>query len=117
MRLCWQIYRLPASRMSTETPRRQETSVFASPPPTVEGAENAAKHTMKSAKQIIFRYNDDPTTDEIDLDMDGDKSIPEQGVRIERKGQRWKVQPVNVETNTTEPFEVPVHRVFLISEF
>jgi hypothetical protein len=72
---------------------------------------------MKSAKQIIFRYNDDPTTEEIDLDMDGDKSIPEQGVLIERKGQRWKVQRVSVETNTTEPFEVPVHRVFLIREF
>jgi hypothetical protein len=83
----------------------------------VDDTENTAKHTMKSAKQIIFRYNDDPTTEEVDLDMDGDKSIPEQGVLIERKGQRWKVLRVNVETNATEPFEVPVHRIFLISEF
>jgi hypothetical protein len=42
---------------------------------------------MKSAKQIIFRDNDDPTTEEADLDMDGDKSIPERGVLIERKMQ------------------------------
>jgi hypothetical protein len=68
---------------------------------------------MKSAKQIVFRYNDDPTTEEIDLDMDGDKSAPEQGSVIERRGERWKVLRVNVETNTAEPFEVPVHRVFL----
>jgi hypothetical protein len=33
--------------------------------------------TVKPAKQIVFRYNGDPTTEEIDLDMDGDKSVPE----------------------------------------
>ena len=43
---------------------------------------------MKSAKQIIFRYNGDPTTEEIDLDMDGEKSTPEQGSAIERNGER-----------------------------
>jgi hypothetical protein len=72
---------------------------------------------MKSAKQIIFRDNDDPTTEEVDLDMDGDKSISERGVLIERKMQRWKVLRVNVETNSTKPLEVALHRVFLISEF
>jgi hypothetical protein len=72
---------------------------------------------MKSAKQIVFRYNDDPTTEEIDLDMDGEKSTPEQGSAIERKGERWKVLGVNVETNAAEPFEVPIHRVFLAKEF
>jgi hypothetical protein len=34
---------------------------------------------MRVAKQIVFRYNGDPTTEEIDLDMDGDKSVPEHG--------------------------------------
>jgi len=72
---------------------------------------------MRPAKQIVFRYNDDPTTEEIDLDMDGDKSTPERGSFIERKGARWKVLRVNVETNAAEPFEVPVHRVFLTNEF
>jgi hypothetical protein len=46
---------------------------------------------MRVAKQIVFRYNGDPTTEEIDLDMDGDKSAPEQGSVIDRKGERWKV--------------------------
>jgi hypothetical protein len=71
---------------------------------------------MRSAKQIVFRYNGDPTTEETDLDMDGDKSAPEQGSFIERKGERWKVVQVNVEMNLIEPFEVPIHRVYLTNE-
>ena len=71
---------------------------------------------MRVAKQIVFRYNDDPTTEEIDLDMDGDKSVPKQGSFVERKGERWKVVQVNVETNVSEPFEVPIHRVFLTNK-
>jgi hypothetical protein len=72
---------------------------------------------MRPAKQIVFRYNDDPTTEEIDLDMDGEKSAPEQGSVIKRKGERWKVVEVKVEINAAEPFEVPIHRVFLTNEF
>jgi hypothetical protein len=68
---------------------------------------------MRVAKQIVFRYNGDPATEEIDLDMDGDKSIPKEGSFIERKGARWRVTQVNVERNVAEPFEVPIHRVFL----
>jgi hypothetical protein len=34
----------------------------------------------------VFRYNDDPTAEEIDLDMDGEESTPERGAFIERKG-------------------------------
>jgi hypothetical protein len=71
---------------------------------------------MRSAKQIVFRYNGDPTTEEIDLDMDGDKSVPEQGSLIDRRGERWKVVQVNVERSVTEPFEVPIHRVFLTNK-
>jgi hypothetical protein len=71
---------------------------------------------MKPAKQIVFRYNGDPATEEIDLDMDGDKSVPEQGSFIERKGEQWKVVQVNVEANVSEPFQAPIHRVFLTNE-
>jgi hypothetical protein len=52
---------------------------------------------MRVAKQIVFRYNGDPTTEEIDLDMDGDKSVPKQGSFVDREGERWKVVQVNVE--------------------
>ncbi len=71
---------------------------------------------MKPAKQIVFLYNGDPTTEEIDLDMDGDKSVPEQGSFIERRGERWKVIQVNVETSANEPFQAAVHRVSLTNE-
>jgi hypothetical protein len=72
--------------------------------------------TVKPAKQIVFRYNGDPTTEEIDLDMDGDKSVPEQGSFIERRGELWKVVQVNVESSVSEPFQARIHRVFLTNE-
>ena len=72
---------------------------------------------MKSGKQIVFRYNNDPSTEEIDLDMDDEKSLPERGSFITRKGKRWKVTQVKVEPSATEPFEVPIHRVFLTNDF
>jgi hypothetical protein len=72
--------------------------------------------SVKPAKQIVFRYNGDPTTEEIDLDMDGDKSVPEQGSVVERKGERWKVVQVNVETSISEPFAARIHRVFLTNK-
>jgi len=72
---------------------------------------------MRAAKQIVLRYNVDSTTEEIDLHMDGDKSVPEQGSFVDRKGERWKVLQINVETSVTEPFEVPIHRVFLTNKF
>ena len=71
---------------------------------------------MRSAKQIVFRYNGDPTTEETDLGMDGDKSVPGQGSFIDRRGERWKVVEVNVETSAEEPFAVPIYRVFLSNE-
>ena len=71
---------------------------------------------MRAGKQIVFRYNGDPTTEEMDLDMDGDKSVPEQGCFIERKGERWKVVQVNVETSISEPFAARIHRVFLTNK-
>jgi hypothetical protein len=71
---------------------------------------------MRAAKQIVFRYNGDPTTEESDLDMDGDKSVPEPGSFIDRRGERWKVAQVSMETSMAEPFAVPIYRVFLTNK-
>ena len=71
---------------------------------------------MRSAKQIVFRYNGDPTTEERDLDMDGDKSVPEQGSFIDRRGEPWKVVQVRMERSAEEPFAVPIYRVSLTNE-
>ena len=71
---------------------------------------------MRAAKQIVFRYNGDPTTEETDLDMDGDKSVPEQGSFVDRRGERWKVAQVSMETSVAEPFAVPIYRVSLTNK-
>jgi hypothetical protein len=71
---------------------------------------------MRVAKQIVFQYNGDPTTEESDLDMDGDKSVPEPGSFIDRRGERWKVAQVSMETRMAEPFAVPIYRVSLTNE-
>jgi hypothetical protein len=71
---------------------------------------------MRVAKQIVFQYNGDPTTEESDLDMDGDKSVPEPGSFIDRRGERWKVAQVSMETSMAEPFAVPIYRVSLTNE-
>ena len=71
---------------------------------------------MRRAKQMVFRYNGDPTTEESDLDMDGDKSVPEPGTLIERRGERWKVVQVNMERSVEETFAVPIYRVFVTNE-
>ena len=49
---------------------------------------------MRTARQIIFRYNGDPAAEEIDLDMNDDKTVPEQGSFVDHKGERWKVVQV-----------------------
>jgi hypothetical protein len=48
--------------------------------------------------------------------MDGDKSVPEQGSLIERRGERWKVAQVSMETSAEEPFAVPIYRVSLTNK-
>jgi hypothetical protein len=48
--------------------------------------------------------------------MDGDKSVPEQGSFIDRRGERWKVIQVNVERSAEEPFAVPIYRVSLTNK-
>jgi hypothetical protein len=66
--------------------------------------------TGKKRYSLFYRFRDitDPTTEEIDLDMDGDKSVPEQGSFIQRRGKPWQVVRVNVRTMTnTQSEKVP----------
>jgi len=67
---------------------------------------------MRSAKQIVFQYNGDPTTEESDLDMDGEKSVPEQGSFIDRRGERGKVAKSAWRQVRKNP-SVPIYRVYL----
>jgi hypothetical protein len=71
---------------------------------------------MRIAKQMVFRYNGDLPTEESDLDMDGDKSVPEPGSLIDGRDERWKVAQVSMETSAEEPFAVPIYRVSLTNK-
>jgi hypothetical protein len=52
----------------------------------------------------------------VEQDLDGDVSIPERGFVIERKGTRWRVVAINVETSVTEPAMIPIYRIFLTNQ-
>ncbi len=63
-------------------------------------------------KQIIYRYNGDAKTEEVEDDFHGD-TWHKDGDRITRNGKKWKVVAINDETTAAGPMMVPVHRVFL----
>lgn len=72
---------------------------------------------MKSPKQIVYRYNGDASTDEVEVDVDGDQEVPQKDSIITRRGSRWKVVAVIVEESVSVPKALPVHRVFLTNQF
>jgi hypothetical protein len=76
---------------------------------------------MKSPKQIVYRYNGDESTEEVEFDSDGDQQVPQKDSIITRKGGRWKVVHVITETvgapHATPTAPVPIHRVFLTNQF
>ena len=68
------------------------------------GARGAARDDrtvlMNSAKQIVYRYNGDPNSQEFGDDLLGQTRVPDLGTTIERNGELWKVVKVDVETRT-----------------
>ncbi len=71
---------------------------------------------QNSAKQIVFRYNGDPASDEVEVDLNGEASIPEKGWVIKRKDKSWSVVQVNVETSLSAEGPTPVVLVFLTDQ-
>jgi hypothetical protein len=65
----------------------------------------------KQARQFVFRYNGDPTSDEVVPDLDAEVPIPEAGNRIERSGKNWRV--VHIIKDLSATGAIPVVRVFL----
>ena len=64
-------------------------------------------------KQIVYRYNADPSTDEIVQYLEGEITVPEKGGLIKRTQKQWKV--VNV--FKTFGKGIPIHTVFLTDNF
>jgi hypothetical protein len=67
---------------------------------------------MRAAKQIVFRYNGDPTTEETISTWTVTNLLPSQGPSLTAE-ESWKVAQVSMETRAEEPFAVPIYRVFL----
>jgi hypothetical protein len=65
----------------------------------------------KNAKQVVYRYNGVAASDEVEVDLDGDLSIPEQGQLVNRNGKLWKCAGSITELSSTGA--IPVVRVFL----
>jgi len=66
---------------------------------------------MGTAKQMVFRYNGDPATEEHVADLRGEETIPTQGAIVERNRKHWKVVAVHKEETVTTPKAIPVYHI------
>jgi hypothetical protein len=68
---------------------------------------------MNESREIVYRYNGDPKSEEFEQDLHGVVRIPQKGTVIARKGKRWTVIHVNKEIKMTAVRTIPVYRVYL----
>ena len=71
---------------------------------------------MKDGKQIVWRYDGDAKSDDVQQDLEGEIAVPEKDSVIMRKGRRWKAVQINEQRELTAN-SVPIYRVFLASKF
>ena len=65
---------------------------------------------MSSARHFVYRYEEDPDSDEVVFDQHGAIAIPRQGSIVERRTAQWSVTSVKVEVFSAE---TPIFRVSL----
>jgi hypothetical protein len=70
----------------------------------------------KAAKQIVYRYNGDATTEEIEDDRDGEIEVHKHGEIVKRNGTTWKVVLVTVDETVAGPKAIPVVRIYLTDQ-
>jgi hypothetical protein len=68
------------------------------------------------AKQFVYRYNGVVTSDEIEVDFEGEKPTPQKDQVIVRNGKQWKIVMVNTEEPLNRSGPIPVVRVFLTDQ-
>ncbi|WP_109485837.1 hypothetical protein [Occallatibacter savannae] len=64
-------------------------------------------------KEVMFIYNGDPESAEIDQDPKGEVPIPEDGSTVLRKGKQWTVTHSQMEATAIPSAVVPVLRIDL----
>lgn len=72
--------------------------------------------SVKHAKQIVFRYNGDAKSEEIEYDLDGNIMTPRKGQTIARRGKEWEVVHVLLEQSLSADGPLPIVRVFLTNQ-
>ena len=65
------------------------------------------------AKQIIYRYNGEPMSDEGFVDWGGHLSPHAVGEIIKRKGKEWRVVAIDDESSVLGTRAIPIHLVTL----
>lgn len=64
-------------------------------------------------KQIVYRYNGDPSADNIVNDPTGVMPRHVIGETVSRNGKQWKVAAFKEELDVKGPLAVPIHHVYL----
>jgi hypothetical protein len=67
-------------------------------------------------KQITYRYNGVESSDETEIDHDGDIPVTKKDQMIPRNGKLWKVVHVIEKTSVTDPTMYLVVLVFLTDQ-
>ena len=70
----------------------------------------------KNAKQFVYRYNGVESSEEVELDRDGEIPTPAHGDILTRKGKQWKVIHVITQVAVAGEPAIPVVRVFLTDQ-
>jgi len=68
---------------------------------------------MGTVAHVVFRYDDDPNSDEAVRDLDALDAKLRPGATMERNGRSWEVIRIDVEPPTGIDDELPTWRVYL----
>jgi hypothetical protein len=68
---------------------------------------------MSIPTEIVYRYNGDPASDEMEVHASLGVVLPHTHSVIERKGKAWEVSKVEVVPCVNEMTRIPVYRICL----
>ena len=73
---------------------------------------------MGRGKQMIYRYNGDPSSDEFVSDTTGRMPLSWIGEMLHRKGKDWRVAFIHYDLDMVGSARaVAIHRIFLTDKF
>jgi len=79
----------------------------------MEGLEMSAV----GAKEVMFIYNGNEGTADVEFDAQGNYPVPPAGSILRRIGKQWKVTRTTFQTEAAEPRTNPVLKINLTDQF